>query len=1245
MTYNEFLLVLERFKTLPSFAQKIKYISETLTRIGSGSGRIVYDIDGTKVFKVAKNTKGIAQNEVEISVASYYDSNNIVADVIESDEENSTWIVAEKGKKVNERRICQLTGIPSLNDFYHYITNQIDANNGRKGRFSMNPELKEALQENEWVINMIDFIIGYGQSVGDLDRPSTYGEVLRDGGPIIVLVDYGLSDEVYATHYSRDRMHEIFNNSDGNDDILSNIGGIDAEIKGMASIQPFDVNDGENTINMEESISFIEGRNKYPKTEIRNIGELADKFHDCVNNLDHAIAKSKDKNIFYENLLKLEEYLTEQGHYNREPLPKVLNEKIDLNMTNNVASAVAQKYGFQQLQHLGGNGYGQAYDIGNNQVLKVTTDRSEALENADLIGKQFNYIADPYAVYEVVSKTTRTKLWVIILEKLRTDDEYFDKMFRRLTTAMKFIFNGTIYNSFSEVLNEMSYGYLNPYENENFKKYMANNKEDSAFFDNMAKIVEECNKFGIESHDYLNSRNLGFKPNGAIGFFDLGGSDLNTSDKDPELFRMKENAQSDEYPTYNQGDLGYDTENSILKEEFLGAIGTNQDGSSIDCYRNPPSIRQFKPFIRGLIDGRNGDLYVADATFFMHVSIAQWLKIEHIVDFPTHYRDYYDGSGRVLPVQRNKNTNDFYLGEIYHPEEIERDLLMIKRVFAMAKQKNPSQNFIPKNIEEAPKIPSINERIMSSMEGSTSVEVKDKCRLGGGATCNVGDMNNFNIKPIHEQIDASEAYDGVGTIQTVIDGKRNVGLIATFNKPNLLNMIKTGGLNTIPVEQAHHNAATYIIYNNNGKNDALKLHEYMKSKDGYVSDETPEEARYIGKLLGYTPNSVEQYVNRRYGQEQQNTPPQLQPNMQLDEDNINEYAGIVTPDLKLIKGENHNKILGKLFPEIDGYSDRYDHAYNNGYVRVIVHEGIVDGEPYNYYNIEGFLAPIKEVINRLYLRDMLKTRSDIYIDDIDTATSYTFKTPKENLQLNKFIGGINENNITFADSNENSNTVNETEMVNENEIMSLNDLPFKQEIEGLGAKIYSVGGAVRDEFLGKESKDLDILITGIPMDNLEQLLSKYGRVDAVGKSFGVIKFKPKGSTEDIDIAIPRTEVPTGAGGHKGFDVKSDHTLPIEDDLKRRDLTINAIAKDSEGNIIDPFGGVEDLKNKIIRAVDPNAFNDDPLRMLRAVQFSARFGFTIEPNTMEMIKQTADKVKTISPERVIIEFEKIVKYNK
>lgn len=207
-------------------------------------------------------------------------------------------------------------------------------------------------------------------------------------------------------------------------------------------------------------------------------------------------------------------------------------------------------------------------------------------------------------------------------------------------------------------------------------------------------------------------------------------------------------------------------------------------------------------------------------------------------------------------------------------------------------------------------------------------------------------------------------------------------------------------------------------------------------------------------------------------------------------------------------------------------------------------------------------------------------------------------------------------------------------------VLKLSDLPIIDNIRRIGGDVYSVGGVVRDELLSKTSKDLDILVTGVALPDLELILSKYGKVDAVGKSFGILKFQY--SDNEIDVAIPRVERINNEGGHKGFDVVASHIIPIEKDLKRRDFTINAMAKNVDGEIIDPFNGQNDLKNGLIRVVNPIAFKDDPLRMLRAVQFASRLDFEIESNTMDMIIDNVCRIKEITPERILIEFDKIVK---
>ena len=194
-------------------------------------------------------------------------------------------------------------------------------------------------------------------------------------------------------------------------------------------------------------------------------------------------------------------------------------------------------------------------------------------------------------------------------------------------------------------------------------------------------------------------------------------------------------------------------------------------------------------------------------------------------------------------------------------------------------------------------------------------------------------------------------------------------------------------------------------------------------------------------------------------------------------------------------------------------------------------------------------------------------------------------------------------------------------------------------------KIYEVGGAVRDNLLQRkiQPEDRDYLVCGVPFPDLSKLLKDYGKVDLVGKSFGVIKFTQFRDDRifTFDISLPRKEYSTGVG-HRDFIVSFDPDISIEDDLSRRDFTINAMALSLDDNeLIDPLGGQVDLKNRQIKMVSKRAFPEDPLRMLRAIQFAARYEFDIEPKTLEAIKENALLISTVSPERIADELIKLL----
>ncbi len=188
-------------------------------------------------------------------------------------------------------------------------------------------------------------------------------------------------------------------------------------------------------------------------------------------------------------------------------------------------------------------------------------------------------------------------------------------------------------------------------------------------------------------------------------------------------------------------------------------------------------------------------------------------------------------------------------------------------------------------------------------------------------------------------------------------------------------------------------------------------------------------------------------------------------------------------------------------------------------------------------------------------------------------------------------------------------------------------------------ELYRVGGSVRDRLLGGvDVVDTDYLVRGIDPATLEALLARHGRAVLAGKVFGVYHFTPVGEPA-CDIAFPRTEVSTGPG-HRDFDIQTDWRLPVEADLRRRDFTVNAIAERIPGRErIDPLGGERDLRERRLRMIFPEAFVEDPLRILRGARFAARFGLSIEPETHSAMTQAAPLLATVSAERVQDEFSK------
>ena len=186
-----------------------------------------------------------------------------------------------------------------------------------------------------------------------------------------------------------------------------------------------------------------------------------------------------------------------------------------------------------------------------------------------------------------------------------------------------------------------------------------------------------------------------------------------------------------------------------------------------------------------------------------------------------------------------------------------------------------------------------------------------------------------------------------------------------------------------------------------------------------------------------------------------------------------------------------------------------------------------------------------------------------------------------------------------------------------------------KKIEHAGGRLYVVGGAIRDKMLGREYKDEDYCITGITKDEFIEIFpeAKYR-----GKSFGVFVLENK------EFAMARTEEKTGIG-HKEFKIETNKNITIEEDLKRRDITVNSMAQDVlTGEIIDPYKGKDDIEKRKIRAVS-NSFKEDPLRVYRVARFAAELEFEVEENTLEMMNSLKDELLSLSKERVFEESRK------
>ncbi len=1162
---NEFKIsnFLKELNNINSFANRIKYADNNLTRIGGGSGRIVYELNDTKVLKLAKNQKGVAQNNVEFDLGKNYDFKDIITMVFEFSDDY-TWIISEKAKKVTEKRIKELTGIPNLWLLSQYLVNKELENENKKRIYKIDQSDIDKLSNNDFVIDLTNLMYCFGIGLGDTNRPSTFGEVMRNGKPKIVMVDYGLNKEVYDTHYSPNRkqkikMYELYNFNDGNDDILSDDNGTnDIKYSNWALI-PQDIGSGNGEIN-ERFISFVENRNEYPNKPVSNIGVLCDEFYNCINNLNETLDSVKNKKQFFEKFLKLQEYLISQNCYNRDKIelheeydfknvkldniPPVKKFSIkDENYAKEIVSEVGKKLGFTIVKSLKGGSYGYAFIISDGNVFKLTTDVGEADGASILRRNNPKNIVWVYNVYKIVDTENNMSFYGIIEENIENKPkEIFYSYYRaidkikpnNMSTAdflIKMKKRNFDYNDMNEIKNLLG-GILN--QNKEADIPIETRKAAYNYMMGILLIKKELMDLGIKSNDYGNPENIGYDENGVLKFFDFGDYradepnlekflillpenenvinetyDINLANRIANQVVNKLNLKNLKYIDGGNFGVAYEVNNNMIlkitKDRSEAVENFNLIGKNLERIAKPYNVYEIKSktekipetyailleklkvtseierkynrlnyvfsklfnvdvsevveeylgFNSGWI--RKIDIYnyfkknPEDVDFFREITeIAKechelgissldfynWKNLGYKKDGKLGFFDIGFGDGFLVP----NNLQNIEIDEVFGGSSLYSTTNTVsddnKPTYNQIDSSDPIDNNIIRNTNE------LSERQISAMKDSSSVEVKKKCKLGGlgnkSIACNQGDINNLIIKPIeeifyrfsnniNEEIDASEAYDVEGAIMTIINGKRNVGLVSFHKNQNLKNFVINSGLNIIPVKQEQQNANTSIIYCDGYEKQANMLHDIMKSHGGYLSDKTPKEAYIIGRLLGYTNDSILRYIYKKYPHIRKDYSQRYSGstmNENLTDSKIlvpiRDHVGWITPDGKFIEG-GHLQVMLNIYRikyknnyDFDETKKIYDMAINDGYTRIVFNSGGSLGDILDIQTLNK--KRFREIILGGYVNTIKKPESQIYCDigNSEHNNYYVFKMDenKEDLYFflfsNKSIRNIHE---------------------------------------------------------------------------------------------------------------------------------------------------------------------------------------------------------------------------------------------
>ena len=699
----------EEFKKQTSFAARKKYADQHLQKLGSGSARHVYAIDDEKALKLAANRKGLDQNadEHKISTIGWHD--DVVARVFDSHPDD-LWIESELARKIKPTRFRELTGF-NIQDVGAFLNQYNDERNGRRVSYGkLSDNLYQEMVNNEFIMDILSIVDNWDMQTGDWGRISSYGEVKRNGKPQVVLINYGLTQDTYKTHYDKSQNRPVYENTLKREGISKNlINRINEMMKpivdqgdleklstdntqvydggyGGFALQPDSVSQGGLNSDIDENLDkFSNVNTKAIQSAINSIktfdpSKISDlyKKSDLINiynsymiaarNTEEVLSASSNEVNFYDKLMLIQDFLKrlnivnenleynhvndaspESDKYQLAEYEEVINDKFKEETIHDIAKNASERLGYHgELSYMGKGDNGYEYDLGDGKVLKITGSETEAAESLRLKGKDNQHLAKIFNVYQINKE--HIQLYIVLQEKIDTSRQgEMGQYSKELNSS----FSKNINKPLGKLL--MAY-YTDPnlynmvYADKIEKSLELNNVSENAknFYYGLIGIMDEVKAAKLDTIDFFLPSNLGYK-NGNLVFFDFGGRyDKSIGKKKPKQMKMGEG-----------GDSLYMTQNGTRDEDFEEDMGEmNERITSYMPKSKKVSVKK-KCVIGGNEDGTSTACNKGDINNF---------DIEEINDDNTDRR-----KDNFINVAEDDETNRYYF-ETMISEEIKRNI-------------------------------------------------------------------------------------------------------------------------------------------------------------------------------------------------------------------------------------------------------------------------------------------------------------------------------------------------------------------------------------------------------------------------------------------------------------------------------------------------------------------------------------------------------------------------------------------